>query len=333
MRPRDMADKLRISEAELVAAHLGIGSTAVRASPDCLMPWVARLGEVMALTRNVSAVHEKIGIYDNYKSGDHLAMVAAEQIDLRIFPHHWCHAYAVEKETTDGAVRRSLQIFDAAGDAVHKVILRAGSDLSAWKGLIDALADPRASPKPALAPRAPAEPAKSNPAKVDLLRSQWVQTTDTDHFMQLISKLEMNRLGAYRCVGAPFAEPLGLTGLNAALEQLAAGETPVTIIVGNRGCIQIHTGPIYRLMPMGPWQNVMDPGFNLHLRADHVAELWRVERATRRGPVVSIEAFDAEGALILQCFGHRDARGADHSAEFAEIANNLPAAQDMEAVQ
>jgi hypothetical protein len=34
--------------------------------------------------------------------------------------------------------------------------------------------------------------------------------------------------------------------------------------VGNRGCIQIHTGPVKNIKIMGPWLNVMDPGFNLH---------------------------------------------------------------------
>jgi hypothetical protein len=44
---------------------------------------------------------------------------------------------------------------------------------------------------------------------------------------------------------------------------------PVMIFVGNMGCIQIHGGPVEKIVPMGPWINVMDPRFNLHLRADH----------------------------------------------------------------
>ena len=44
---------------------------------------------------------------------------------------------------------------------------------------------------------------------------------------------------------------------------------------------------------MGPWQNVMDPGFNLHLRRDRITEVWAVEKQTRDGPTISVEAFDA----------------------------------------
>lgn len=58
---------------------------------------------------------------------------------------------------------------------------------------------------------------------------------------------------------------------------------------------------------MGPWLNVLDPRFNLHLRADHIAEVWAVSKPTQRGPAVSVEAFDARGALILQIFGRSTA--------------------------
>ena len=67
----------------------------------------------------------------------------------------------------------------------------------------------------------------------------------------------------------------------------------------------IHSGLIPTLKAMGPWQNVRDPRFNLHLRLDHVAEVWLVEKPTRRGPALSIEAFSADGALTLQMFGYR----------------------------
>ncbi|MEM7321150.1 MAG: ChuX/HutX family heme-like substrate-binding protein, partial [Pseudomonadota bacterium] len=72
---------------------------------------------------------------------------------------------------------------------------------------------------------------------------------------------------------------------------------------GNSGCIEIHTGSINTVKQMGPWLNVLDPDFNLHLRSDHIAEVWQVTKATKRGDAVSVEAFDSDGALILQVFG------------------------------
>src|SRR5690606_2730444 len=99
-------------EAQLVAAHCGEG--VVRIAPDvtALLGGLEAVGEVMALTRNDSAVHEKIGVYDKCHPGAHAAMVLGDEIDLRIFPKVWAHGFAVEKR--DGEeVRRSLQFFDA----------------------------------------------------------------------------------------------------------------------------------------------------------------------------------------------------------------------------
>jgi putative hemin transport protein len=83
---------------------------------------------------------------------------------------------------------------------------------------------------------------------------------------------------------------------------------------------------------MGPWQNIMDPGFNLHLRTDHIAEVYRVEKPTSRGPAISVEAFDAEGALILQAFGFRkEKEGIDFTADWAKIVDTLPVQEPAEA--
>lgn len=329
VRPRDLADSLDISEGALVAAQVGFGALPLQTAPNSLIPAVCTLGEVMALTRNESAVHEKIGVYDNFHSGDHASMVLTENIDLRMFPKHWVHAFAVEKEV-DGQTRRSIQVFDAAGDAVHKVILRDRSNVAAWNVMLRDLEGPEATPL--FSEREPVETPKGDLNKAGILRQEWAKMTDTHQFMRLTSKLRMNRLGAYRIAGEPFAVALDPSAMSGALEAMAETEAPVMMFVGNRGCVQIHSGPIHKLVPMGPWQNVMDPGFNLHLRADHVAEVWLVEKPTKRGPALSIEAFDARGMLILQCFGLRKEGAEDHSAKFRSIAEALPRLSSEEAL-
>lgn len=96
LRARDAADAMGISEAALVAASIGHGTTRIDAHPDRIIPAAERLGEVMALTRVGACVHEKVGEYGAYHPGEHAAMTLAEDIDLRIFPVHWAHAFAVE---------------------------------------------------------------------------------------------------------------------------------------------------------------------------------------------------------------------------------------------
>lgn len=98
---------------------------------------------------------------------------------------------------------------------------------------------------------------------------------------------------------------------------------PIMCFVGSRGCIQIHSGPISNVTPMGPWINVMDPTFHLHLRADHVHALWAVRKPTREGHVTSLEAYDAKGELIIQFFGKRH-EGEDERPDWRALVENLP---------
>ena len=302
LRERDLADRLQISEAQLVAAHIGQGVTRISADCDRIIPAVMRLGEVMALTRNESCVIEKVGVYDGFRPGPHAALVVNHEIDLRLFPQRWVHAFAVEKPVADG-VRRSVQIFDAAGDAVHKIFLRDGSQLAEWPALVDALRDDNQDDAQPVEPRQPAEPARADAGKTRQLRAEWDELTDTHQFLQMVRKLRMNRLGAYRIAGAPYVRPLAVDAVETLMTRAAESGLPIMVFVGNMGCIEIHTGPIHNLKRMGPWLNVLDPGFDLHLRTDHIAEVWQVTKSTRRGDAISVEAFDSEGMLITQIFG------------------------------
>ncbi|WP_027260099.1 hemin-degrading factor [Leisingera aquimarina] len=321
LRDRDFADRIGISEGQLVAAYAGEGVTRINPAPDGIMPRLAALGEVMALTRNTSCVIEKVGVYDNYRSGQHASMILNDAIDLRLFPKHFVTAFAVERETDKG-VKRSIQIFDAAGDAVHKVHLRDASDLSAWAQLVADLKLEDQSQALAVEPRKPAEPPKGNPDKADALRTEWARMTDTHQFMRLTSKLKMNRLGAYRLAGEPLARALETGAVNTMLQAVRDQGVEVMIFVGNMGCIEIHSGPVKTLRGMGPWQNILDPGFDLHLRLEHIAEVWAVTKPTQRGDAVSVEAFDAAGGLILQVFGRRS-EAKDHRPEWNGIVESL----------
>lgn len=301
-RARDFAALHQITEAELVAAHVGHGTTPIVADPDRLIPWVGRLGDVMALTRNDHCVHERRGTYSDYRTGAFAAMVLDPEIDLRIFPKHWVHAFAVEEPGEDGP-KRSLQVFDAAGDAVHKVHLKPVSRHDLWA---DLLGNMRLAPRPLdLVPRSAVQPAKGDTSGAAALRAAWDGMTDTHQFLGLVKDHDMNRLGSYRVADRPYAERLEPEAVTVTLRQASEARVPVMIFVGNAGCIQIHGGLIEKVVPMGPWINVMDDRFNLHLRADRLAEVYRVWKPTRTGDVFSVEAFAADGELILQIFGYR----------------------------
>src|SRR5262249_20710224 len=106
----------------------------------------------------------------------------------------------------------------------------------------------------------------------------------------------------------------------------------IMCFVGNPGCIQIHTGPIKVLKAMGPWFNILDPRFNLHLREDAIAQAWVVKKPTSDGVVTSVELLDANGFCFTQFFGERKP-GRAELENWRWIDNSLPALSEADAVQ
>ncbi|MER9252583.1 hemin-degrading factor [Mesorhizobium sp. M0598] len=323
MRERDLAAQLGISEAELVAAHCGDGVVRVEPRVNDLLTGLEAVGEVMALTRNESAVHEKIGVYDKVVTGNHNAMVLGENIDLRIFPKVWAHGFAVEKR--DGAdIRRSLQFFDTAGEAVHKVHLRPASNLYAYQKLMAGLESPNQEPAVAIsAGTADETETADNSASVDDLRNRWSQLTDVHQFFGMLKTLKISRRQAVRMVGQDYAWLVDKDAVSAMFHHAAAGAMPIMCFVGNRGCIQIHSGPVASIKPMGPWLNVLDETFHLHLRTDHIDEVWAVRKPTKDGYVTSLEVYGADGKMIIQFFGKRH-EGESEREDWRFLAENLP---------
>ncbi|BCG80048.1 hemin-degrading factor [Mesorhizobium sp. 113-3-3] len=323
-RERDLAAQLGISEAELVAAHCGDGVVRVEPRVNDLLTGLEAVGEVMALTRNESAVHEKIGVYDKVVTGNHNAMVLGENIDLRIFPKVWAHGFAVEKRDGD-EIRRSLQFFDATGEAVHKVHLRPASSLYAYQKLVASLESPNQEPTVNISGPISDDQSEAGAttASPDDLRDRWSRLTDVHQFFGMLKTLKLSRRQAVRMVGTDYAWLLDNDAVRAMFHHAAEGGMPIMCFVGNRGCIQIHSGPVKSIKPMGPWINVLDETFHLHLRTDHIHEVWAVRKPTKDGHVTSLEVYGDDGEMIIQFFGKRH-EGESERDDWRFLAENLP---------
>ncbi|MCB9766286.1 MAG: hemin-degrading factor [Alphaproteobacteria bacterium] len=302
-RARDAAAALGVSEAALIDGACGV--EAIRLSSDWgpLLGALRTLGEVMALTRNEAAVHEKIGVWEGLTLRGPHGVVYGGPIDLRIFPRTWRYAFAVQRPGPRGP-RRSLQFFDAHGDAVHKVHLREGSNVDAFDALVGRFREDDAGPV-APSPRPAPEPPDLARVDAEAVLADWAALQDTHDFHAMLRRSKCPRRHAVHLAEGRFSRRVAADAPTRALEQAAAAALPIMIFVPNPGCIQIHSGPVETIRPIGPWINVLDPGFNLHLRADLVDEAWVVRKPTRDGEVTALELFDAEGGLIALLFGVR----------------------------
>ena len=327
LRHRDAAQALGVSEGEAIAAAVG------RAAPLRAVrlrgPWAAMfeqlpsLGRVMALTRNEAAVHEKTGAYESMSHEGPVGLALGADIDLRIFYMRWKHGFAVTEDTARG-VQRSLQIYDAAGTAIHKVFLKDGADLGAWAAFTEAHADADQTPGGSFeAVAAPAVPAADDSIDIEGFRAAWLAMADTHEFFSLLRRFGVARTQALRLAPVGMVQTLPNSTVRALLQGAAAAGTSIMCFVGNPGMIQIHTGPVKKVEVMGPWVNVLDPGFSLHLREDLVAQTWLVRKPTSDGIVTSVELFDAQGETIAMFFGERKP-GKPEIEPWRELLATLP---------
>lgn len=80
----------------------------------------------------------------------------------------------------------------------------------------------------------------------------------------------------------PHAQWLAPAAVDELITALQRSGAEVTVVAGNPGNIQIHTVPACTLKSLDPLQNGMDPGFDPHLRRDHVTEVWALDMPLRR---------------------------------------------------
>lgn len=303
IRIKDAATALGVSEVELLATQ----ENATRLTNDWpgIFKEIETLGYVMALTRNESVVHERKGEYHNISFEGHVGLVLDPNIDLRIFPGHFGFAFAVPVQNPRGTMH-SIQFFDKHGVAAHKIYLMNEENLDAYHALVDKFknTDPDLSfevekKTKTVSPKTEVEVNK------DALLSDWTELKDTHDFYPLLRKHKVERTHALSLAEGTFTEKVDNTSTEKMLLKAAEQGVSIMVFVSSGPVIQIHTGEIHKIKKMDTWLNVLDPEFNLHLREDHIAHSWIVEKPTEDGIVTSLEIFDENKNNIATFFGAR----------------------------
>lgn len=301
IRIRDAARHLGVSEADLVA--LQAGKSVMRLQPKWqeILQAVAALGSVMALTRNDDAVHERHGVYNNVSFQGPVGLVVNRDIDLRLFMMHWQYGFAVNEHN-----RLSLQFFDKSGEAVHKIYCTEATNIEAYHALVHQYKEEEQAPEIVTVSYPPEAPEIADEQiNVTAFQAAWKAMKDTHDFYMLLKQFRVGRLQAMRLASEDLAIPLNNHVSVSLLQQAAERAVPIMVFVGNRGCIQIHSGKVNNLMETGPWFNVLDSEFNLHLRHTAIKYTYAVTKPSVDGLIHSIEAFDEKGEMIVQFFGER----------------------------
>lgn len=308
LRIRNAAEALGVSELELLELRLGDG--VVRLAGDCkdMLKDMKQLGYVMALTRNEHAVHERKGVYDNlgFMKDGKMGVAVNPDIDLRFFMSQWQHAYAAKVESGKRTLY-SFQFFNDRGKAIHKIYITPKSEPEAFNKIVEKYrAEDQETPtvvNTTLVERS--EPKPDSDIDVAGFQQDWINLQDTHDFFGMLKDYEVARTQAMRLAPEGYTRKLSNDAIVQMLHLASERALPIMVFVGNEGCIQIHTGEVKKIVPMEGWINVMDPEFNLHLKLDGIAEIWETRKPTKDGIVTGLEVFDANGDLIVYCFGKR----------------------------
>lgn len=319
---RDLATLMGIGEAQLCEARVGVDAQALNTDFPALLAALEAVGETKSITRNEYAVHEQVGHYTNLRLGEHAGLVLNPRaLDQRLFPSQWHSAFALSEQSPRGE-RHSVQIFDRHGDAVLKIYTTENTDMAAWQALIAqfSTANPEAL---AWVPAA----ANSWAQEVDAaaLDSAWREMTDVHQFFGLLKRHNISRQQAFRAVGDDLARQVSNDALAQILNLAQQDANEIMIFIGNRGCTQIFTGTIEKLMPMENWINVFNSTFTLHLMENHISESWVTRKPSGDGYVTSLELFAADGTQIAQLYGQRT-EGTPEQARWREQLETLTVA-------
>jgi putative hemin transport protein len=317
---RDFARELGVSECALVASLEG--ATRLKPEWDPIVHAIAGMGRIKAMTRNDDAVIEKHGAYENVEFFGKTGQTVGVDIDLRIFLAGWAFGYAVTEQGAHG-VRRSLQFFDRYGIAIHKVYEEEISTPGAYDAIVEQFRSADQSLPDVLPYEGP--PAEQPDADIDVvgLRSAWDNLRDTHDFFAMLREFGVTRTQAFRLAGPERAQPMDPSIAQRVLENAAETQRKIMIFVGNRGIIQFFIGTFKRVARASGWLNILDPGFNLHMRDDQVATAWWVKKPTSDGVVNSLELFNARDENIVIFFSKR-ILGEAESPDWKQFIETLP---------
>ncbi|WP_374584892.1 hemin-degrading factor [Pseudoduganella sp.] len=336
---RDAARTLGASEAELLAT--GIGKTVTRLSDadhavNDIMMRALDLGTVMALTRNENGVLERTGVATKAKppaatgdagkdkeNAERFRAVAGGylggEIDLRFHFANWKHAFAVVQPGRDGATSRSLQFFDAQGNAAHKVYVKSEAGVAVFDKIVADFKHPQQTGALAIQAAAP-KAAQTPDSAVDVKEFQlaWKEMTDVHQFNRIVGEFKLNREQAMRLAPEGMAQKIGPQALRKVLDEAARQQMPIMAFLGNGAVTQIFSGKISKTAASGEWYNVLDPEFNLHIRETALKSGYVVQRAG----VTSVEFFDKDGELVVTFFGVRE-RGKPQTQAWVDLTRAL----------
>ena len=265
---------------------------------------------------------EQTGNYPELSGGEHTGLLLDPGgLDLRLLYTNWHWPCLIRNpmpatSAEEAQWRWSLQIFNQHGCAVHKCFALENPLPRPW----GALAALGTRDTPAFTQSMPRlqRPLPEAPT----LASEWGAMRDVHQFFALLQRHHLERIEANQLMEGRYTRALPLNALEAVLQHASQRALPLMLFVASPGCVQIRTGTLPTPQRARGWLNLFGEQFTLHLDDTAIDQVWQVSKPNRDGGVTSIEAFDAEGSLVLQLYAQRQ-EGRAERREWRQLLDEL----------
>jgi putative hemin transport protein len=317
---REVAARLGVPEAELVAAHTGTNAVRLGTDWEGILRRLPAIGPATALTRSTHAVIEQQGTYADVRVEGGIARVDGGVLHLRALLSRWHVGFAVTWETPRG-FQRSLQFFDADGVAIHKVLLSASSSDEEFDALADAFESANQEATEEL-PNSGMRTVSHEPLDATSVRAAWETLGRALDLQGWLDGMGVPRTQAFEVLDSRLAERVSRVSYRTVLREAACCSLPLEILVPNHAVAQSHQGRMDAVTEVDSWFNVLDPEFKLHLEARGIASVWIVRGLNRSGVGHHLELHDGDGSLAAGIFLHEAAQARD-ARRWQELLSGL----------
>ena len=296
VRIRDAANQMKVSEAELLSTE--VGADTFYLSVDNIEHFFKELfsvDKIMLLIRSNVVVHEVVVKPKSLQlQGDKILNIEDNKSLVLSFNDNLFKHIFYQKKVHSNKELRSFQIFDKKGAAVLKIYLK-GQD----KSIFDQIA------------------LKYMVSYEYELQLDFKLSLVSDPKSNLIQKVDLYFINGEGILDSSEFK-LKKAPLRQILDDVSKSRLPVQVHGVGEGTIQYYRGVIKNIIDYGPWINVIDKDFNLHVLENELSESIIINYEITDCNYCSIEFFDREGNHVLgitSVYGYEE--------DFNNIMNNL----------
>ncbi|MCS6903955.1 MAG: ChuX/HutX family heme-like substrate-binding protein [Bacteroidia bacterium] len=295
IRIKEAADILQVAEVELLVTRCGENVWRLNHNPIAILNAVAEADEVMALTRNATAVIETVGKYPEFTLEDHWLIGNNDDFHIILDSTLVHHIFGVT-DSFVGKTLQAIQFFDAAGNAIHKIYFEEASQAT-YKNIIESFLSPNQEKEIECV-----HYAKSHKPEIseETAYQKWQSLKNYHRFDNLEFYLGNSLLEVVSKLNEDLARKVPTDILAQLLLGIANKDISISYIVKNTGCTQLFRGPIRNVFVKDDWLNVKDPEFNLHILKTQLESGYLVHVPLMHSYRFALVFFNKAGEIALE---------------------------------